>query len=74
MKDEIKAGKIVEYEVRACYGTVTGADLGATGQVAVDIDNNYSALIPERLECDIQVYDAQGTWQYGESWIVHNTK
>ncbi|POX38705.1 hypothetical protein C3486_21630 [Streptomyces sp. Ru73] len=74
VKREIAAGNIVEYEVTAHYGKVTGAELGATGQVAADIDANYATLIPEYLACDVTVYDAQGTWLYGESWQVHNTK
>ncbi|WP_372509518.1 RHS repeat-associated core domain-containing protein [Streptomyces humicola] len=74
VKKEIAAGNVVEYEVAAHYGKVTGAQLGATGHVAADIDQNYSSLIPEFLSCDLQVYDKQGKWLYGENWQVHNTK
>ncbi|TQE39015.1 DUF4157 domain-containing protein [Streptomyces ipomoeae] len=74
VKKEINNGNIVEYEVKAVYGRVTGAGLGATGAVAADIDANYATKIPERLEASTTVYDTQGNWLYGESWIVHNEK
>ncbi|MGA5566105.1 DUF6531 domain-containing protein [Streptomyces platensis] len=74
VKREVAAGNTVEYEVIAHYGKVTGADLGATGQVAADIDRNYSSLIPEYLSCYATVYDKQGARMYGEGWQVRNTK
>ncbi|MEU6326334.1 DUF6531 domain-containing protein [Streptomyces sp. NPDC047049] len=74
VKKEVAAGNTVEYEVIAHYGKVTGADLGATGQVAADIDRNYSSLIPEYLSCYATVYDKQGAHMYGEGWQVRNTK
>ncbi|MGI3204373.1 hypothetical protein ACRJ4W_51925 [Streptomyces sp. GLT-R25] len=74
VKKEVANGNIVEYEVRAIYGSVSGAAIGATGSVAADIDAYYSTTIPERLEAETTVYDAQGQYLYGESWIVHNEK
>ncbi|MEV0224056.1 DUF4157 domain-containing protein [Streptomyces sp. NPDC050704] len=74
VKKEIANGNIVEYEVRAVYGQVSGAALGATGSVAADIDAYYSTRIPERLEAETTVYDTQGRYLYGESWIIHNEK
>ncbi|MGW1467416.1 eCIS core domain-containing protein [Streptomyces sp. NPDC002308] len=74
VKDEIKAGNVVEYEVVAHFDGVTGASLGASGSVAADIDTNYAHAIPSHLECNVQVYDSTGRNLYGESWYVRNTK
>ncbi|WP_332112837.1 DUF4157 domain-containing protein [Streptomyces sp. ActVer] len=74
VKKEIRNGNIVEYEVQAHYGNVSGAALGATGSVAADIDAYYSTKIPERLTAEATVYDSQGNFLYGESWVVHNEK
>nr|WP_238431390.1 DUF4157 domain-containing protein [Streptomyces cavernae] len=74
VKKEIANGNIVEYEVWAIYGKVTGASLGATGSVAADIDTYYSTKIPERLQAETTVYDPQGNYLYGESWVIYNTK
>ena len=75
VKDELKKGNIVEYEVRADYSSpVSGAALGAPANVAADIDANYANKIPVLLTCTTTVYDPQGKELYGESWIVHNEK
>ncbi|MFJ6700660.1 DUF4157 domain-containing protein [Streptomyces sp. NPDC091272] len=74
VKKEIKNGNVVEYQVIAHFDGVTGADLGATGAVAADIDQNYAYAIPSHLECNVQVYDKRGKELYGESWFVRNTK
>ncbi|SDC88432.1 protein of unknown function [Streptomyces prasinopilosus] len=74
VKNEIKNGSVVEYEVVAHFDGVTGAELGATGAVAADIDQNYAYAIPSHLECNVQVYDSTGKNLYGESWYVRNTK
>ncbi|NDZ81294.1 DUF4157 domain-containing protein [Streptomyces sp. SID10853] len=75
VKDEIKAGRIVEYTVEAVFdGQVTGASLGATGSVAAEIDKYYAQSIPTYLDCQTTVYDPKtGKELYGEGWIVHNT-
>ncbi|WP_328467114.1 eCIS core domain-containing protein [Streptomyces sp. NBC_00448] len=74
VKKEIKNGNVVEYEVVAHFDGITGRDLGASGSVAADIDQNYQYVIPSHLACDVQVYDPRGKWLYGESWYVRNTK
>ncbi|WP_443072390.1 eCIS core domain-containing protein [Streptomyces sp. RPT161] len=74
VKKEIKNGNVVEYEVVAHFDGVTGAELGATGSVAADIDKHFRYSIPSHLECNVQVYDTQGKWLYGEDWYVRNTK
>lgn len=74
VKKEIKNGNVVEYEVVAHFDGITGRELGASGSVAADIDQNYQYVIPSHLACDVQVYDPRGKWLYGESWYVRNTK
>lgn len=69
-------GNVVEYAVRADYGThPAGKDFAPLpSAVETDIDTNYSAKLAGRIEAEYTVYDTAGTELYGDAWEIENNR
>ncbi|MFF0754232.1 DUF4157 domain-containing protein [Streptomyces sp. NPDC004267] len=69
----LRRGNSVQYTVTPDYSQhPTGASMGAPAGVAADIDANFAQHLAKTTNADVQVYDANGNWMYGENWVVRN--
>ena len=76
LKEQLKAGAHVEYNVVVEHGRgVSGKGLGiGDAAVEADVDANYANRIPEFMTAEVDYYTPTGVWKYGEGWVVQNEK